>query len=94
MTADLPICRTCGVQYGAPRADCPICDDERQYVGWDGQRWTTLAELREAGHRGRVDSEGDGVIGIGAEPGTAIGQRALLIRTPGGKAVGHDHLPR
>ncbi len=87
MTADLPICRTCGVQYGAPRADCPICDDERQYVGWDGQRWTTLAELREAGHRGRVDSEGDGVIGIGAEPTTAIGQRALLIRTPGGNVL-------
>ncbi len=40
---DLPICRTCGVQYAAPRADCPICLDERQYVGWEGQRWTTLA---------------------------------------------------
>ncbi|MGY0488589.1 hypothetical protein [Streptomyces sp. WG-D5] len=29
-----PICRTCGVQYAAPRPDCPICLDERQYVGW------------------------------------------------------------
>ncbi|WP_449065679.1 hypothetical protein [Planomonospora algeriensis] len=33
---DLPICVTCGVQYGAPRENCPICEDERQYVGWEG----------------------------------------------------------
>ncbi len=56
------------MQYGAPRDDCPICLDERQYVGWDGQQWTTLAELASAGHRGRIDEEGPGVIGIGAEP--------------------------
>jgi hypothetical protein len=87
MRDDLPICRTCGVQYGAPRADCPICEDERQYVGWDGQRWTTLAELRAAGHRGRVAEEGPGIVGIGAEPPTAIGQRALLVRTPAGNVL-------
>jgi hypothetical protein len=87
MRDDLPICRTCGVQYGASREDCPICEDERQYVGWDGQRWTTLAELRAAGHRGKVAEEGSGIIGIGAEPPTAIGQRALLVRTPGGNVL-------
>jgi len=38
MDKDLPICGTCGVQYAAVREDCPICVDERQYVGWDGQR--------------------------------------------------------
>ena len=47
------ICVTCGTQYppsGDPPMGCPICLDERQYVGWDGQQWTTLAELhyREA----------------------------------------------
>jgi hypothetical protein len=87
MRTDLPICRTCGVQYGAPRDDCPICLDERQYVGWDGQQWTTLAELADAGHRGRIAEEGPGVIGIGAEPATAIGQRALLITTPAGNVL-------
>ena len=43
------ICTTCGVQYGdseAPPDVCPICEDERQYVNWHGQQWTTLGELR------------------------------------------------
>ena len=57
------ICRTCGTQYPAsaqPPEHCPICEDERQYVGLKGQQWTTLdalrAELephREASARGR-----------------------------------------
>jgi hypothetical protein len=89
MELDLPICATCGVQYGAPRVDCPICDDERQYVGWGGQQWTTLAQLRGAGagRRGRVAEEGPGVVGVGAEPPTAIGQRALLVQSPGGNVL-------
>ncbi|MBO0885798.1 MAG: hypothetical protein J2O38_00265 [Acidimicrobiales bacterium] len=87
MPTDLPICTTCGVQYGAPRSDCPICLDERQYVGWDGQQWTTLAGLRAAGHRGRIEDEGPGVIGIGASPPTGIGQRALLVQTPAGNVL-------
>jgi hypothetical protein len=82
-----PICATCGVQYASTRADCPICEDERQYVGWGGQRWTSLAELRAAGHRGRVEQEGPDVIGIGTEPSFAIGQRALLIRTGAGNVL-------
>ena len=88
MPADLPICRTCGVQYGAPRENCPICDDQRQYVGWDGQQWTTLAELRDEGHRGLIQEEGPGVVGVGAQPPTAIGQRALLVRSPAGNVLG------
>jgi hypothetical protein len=84
---DLPICSTCGVQYGTPRDDCPICLDERQYVGWSGQRWTTLAELSAAGHRGQIREEGEGVLGIGAEPATAIGQRALLACSAAGNVM-------
>ena len=87
MDADLPICVTCGVQYGAERADCPICLDERQYVGWDGQQWTTLARLAGEGRRGLVRDEGPGVTGIGADPPTAIGQRALLVRAPAGNVL-------
>jgi hypothetical protein len=87
MRTDLPICVTCGVQYSAPRQDCPICLDERQYVGWDGQQWTSLAELARDGHQGRLEEEGQGITGIGASPATAIGQRALLVRTPGGNVL-------
>lgn len=87
MSTGLPVCRTCGVQYGETRPDCPICEDERQYVGWGGQVWTTLDELRAAGHRGRVTEEGPDIVGIGADPPTAIGQRALLVRTPGGNVL-------
>jgi len=70
MQPDLPICATCGVQYSAPREDCPICLDERQYVGWDGQQWTTLVELQKAGHQGVTRPEGPGVVGVGAQPPT------------------------
>ena len=87
MRDDLPVCMTCGVQYGAARDDCPICQDQRQYVNWDGQQWITLAELRAAGHRGRIEEEGPGVTGVGADPPTAIGQRALLVRSPAGNVL-------
>ncbi|MDX3434405.1 MBL fold metallo-hydrolase [Streptomyces sp. ME01-18a] len=81
------ICETCGVQYGTPMNNCPICEDERQYVGWSGQRWTTLAELKAAGYKGVLAEEGPGLIGIGSEPKTGIGQRALLARTPSGNVL-------
>jgi hypothetical protein len=83
------ICVTCGVQYGAsaaPPAHCMICEDERQYVGWDGQQWTTLPELR-SGHRAEIREEEPDLLGIGCTPSFAIGQRALLIRTPGGNVL-------
>ena len=81
-----PICLQCGVQYEAPREDCPICRDERQYIRWGGQEWTTLEDLRR-GHRNRVEREGEGIWGIGSEPHIAIGQRALIVQTPGGNIL-------
>jgi len=80
------ICITCGTQYADglnPPEDCAICTEERQFVGWKGQQWTTLDELRLT-HRNRVEPEGPGIVGIGTEPAFAIGQRALHIRTPVG----------
>jgi hypothetical protein len=76
---EAPICVTCGVQFppGPAPERCPICDEARQYVGHDGQRWTTLAELARD-HRNRVEEVEPGLTGIGSEPTFAIGQRALL----------------
>lgn len=79
------ICCTCGTQFAdgdAPPPGCPICEDERQYVRWGGQAWTTLEELR-ASHRNSFSDEG-GLTGVGVEPSFAIGQRALVVPTDGG----------
>ena len=73
----LPVCVTCGVQFGGPADRCPVCEDPRQYVPLGGQRWTTLDELRHD-HRNIVRDE-SGLDGIGTEPKFAIGQRALLV---------------
>jgi hypothetical protein len=77
------ICETCGTQYDAserPPDGCKICEDERQYVGWNGQQWTTLAEMKAQGYRNEIRLLEPGLIGIGTNPAFAIGQRALLVR--------------
>jgi glyoxylase-like metal-dependent hydrolase (beta-lactamase superfamily II) len=79
------ICETCGTQYPAseqPPEHCPICDDDRQYVGWQGQKWTTLGAL-QSNHSNSLKLEEPSLTGIGTEPGFAIGQRAQLVQTPG-----------
>jgi hypothetical protein len=79
------ICSTCGVQHADsphPPERCEICEDARQYVGLEGQQWTTLDELR-TDHRAEIREEEPGLTGIGCEPSFAIGQRALLVETEG-----------
>lgn len=86
---DASICVTCGTQYppSAERpASCPICEDDRQYVGHDGQRWTTLAALRGT-HRNVLTPIDPGVTGIASEPQFAIGQQAHLIQTEAGNVL-------
>ncbi len=82
------MCKQCGVQYAAsdtPPRSCLICEDERQYVRWSGQDWTTLDELRRD-HKMIIKDE-DGVLSIGVEPHFGIGQRALLAETPDGNVL-------
>lgn len=81
------ICKTCGVQYPdieAPPALCRICDDERQYIGWGGQQWTTLEELQAGDYHNEVRETDPGVWSIFTRPGFCIGQRAVLVQTDGG----------
>lgn len=83
------LCLTCGVQFSEsnePPAHCPICEDERQYIGWQGQRWTTLEQLR-ADHHSLIKTEESGLIGIGMEPAFAINQRAQVVQTPHGNVL-------
>lgn len=77
---------------------CFICDDPRQYTPRTGQEFTTLDELRASGHKNTFtplfsrtslaelgDDDGDdgwAFTSIATEPKVAIGQRAVLIRTP------------
>ena len=73
------LCVTCGTQFAEviSRPRCAICEDERQYVGLDGQEWTTLEELRLAHHNKFIDLE-PGLTAILTEPKFGIGQRALF----------------
>lgn len=83
------ICVTCGVQFvetAEPPAHCPICEDERQYVNWNGQQWTTLEQLRAQRHNVLKPVE-PALTGIGTEPSFAIGQRALLVQSPEGNVL-------
>jgi len=80
------ICHECGTSY--PEAPCPppvctICTDERQYVPRTGQTWTTPDQLAANHVNGWRLVEPD-LFEIHTNPGFAIGQRALLVRTPAG----------
>jgi glyoxylase-like metal-dependent hydrolase (beta-lactamase superfamily II) len=70
---------------GVP-AHCPVCEDERQYVGLDGQQWTTLTDLRRS-HRNAIGPVDPGVWSIHTEPKFAIGQRCLLVQTTSGNVL-------
>jgi len=86
---DHHICVTCGAQFAAatePPPRCLICEDERQYVGHEGQRWTTLTELRRE-HHNTVEAIDPGLTGFTTEPRFAIGQQAHLIETPAGNVL-------
>lgn len=83
------ICVTCGTQFAAteqPPSRCPICEDERQYIGHNGQEWTTPDDLRARSRNVFRDEEAR-LTGIGTEPKFAIGQRALLVQTPSGNVL-------
>lgn len=82
------ICETCGTQHAdsaAPPARCLVCEDERQYVGWQGQRWTTHEELAQRFSL-RVE-EDNGLLAFALPSEFAIPQRALLLPTDAGNIL-------
>jgi hypothetical protein len=83
------ICTACGTQYSpseVPPRECRICSEERQYVPPGGQGWTTLETLAARSLNSYREHE-PGLIGIGTQPSFAIGQRAILVRTPQGNVL-------
>ncbi len=83
------ICVTCGTQFTPspqPPSECPICADPRQFVGFDGQKWTTLEELRQE-HKNTILEEEPGLYSIHTKPDFAIGERAFLLQTPAGNLL-------
>lgn len=83
------ICVTCGIQFAASEkapTRCPICEDERQYVGHGGQKWTTLDEYRRT-HKNVFVEEETNLHSIHPQPKAGIGQRAFLVRTPDGNLL-------
>jgi hypothetical protein len=83
------ICTTCGCQYPnteAPPAACLICRDDRQYVNPAGQAWTTPTAMRKTYFNGFRRLE-QGLMGVGTFPAFAIGQRALVLRSPAGNIL-------
>ena len=82
------ICETCGTQHGPtlqPPDRCSICEDDRQYVGAQGQTWTTHAALTER-YQLRIEDD-QGVLGIGIRGEFGIPQRALLLPTGVGNVL-------
>ncbi len=84
------ICTTCGTQFAqrqlAPEK-CPLCTDQRQYVGYQGQQWTTLAAMQKDDFHNDIQEQEFRLFGIGTTPSFAIGQRALLVQTDQGNVL-------
>lgn len=83
------ICTTCGVQYAAqeqPPEQCKVCTDDRQYVNWQGQSWTTLAEMQQT-YRNEIEPVEPHIFKIQTTPKFAIGQKAHLIQSPAGNIL-------
>jgi hypothetical protein len=83
------ICVTCGAQYSPsaePPPECPICQDSRQFVGLDGQQWSTPNELAQK-HHNTITQEEPRLCSIHTEPHFAIGQRAFLLQTSQGNVL-------
>lgn len=91
-TEALLVCTACGTQFPTPDSSalktCFICDDPRQYTPPSGQAFSTLAEIRTKHKNVFQPFETDArFVSITTTPKLAIGQRAILVRTPAGNIL-------
>lgn len=83
------ICATCGTQFpaAAPLPQlCPVCADDRQYIGANGQQWLGAGDINTR-HSVLVKKINEQLYDMRLVPAFAIGQRAFLIITPGGNIL-------
>lgn len=84
------MCARCTVQYPdtetAPDR-CPICDEERQFVGPEGQVWITHDDLLTRGYAVEIQEREPGLTSLYPKPALGIGQRAFLLETPEGNLL-------
>jgi glyoxylase-like metal-dependent hydrolase (beta-lactamase superfamily II) len=83
------VCKACGTSFpdaAQPPVQCPICDDERQYVPAAGQEWIAREAL-VAEHRNAWHLHEPGLYSLQTVPAFAIDQRAFLLRTPAGNVL-------
>jgi hypothetical protein len=83
------ICTTCGTQYAAQAQEpeqCKICLDDRQYVNWQGQTWTTLPQMQQQ-YRNQIQPVEPHIYQIQTTPRFAIGQKAYLIQMEAGNVL-------
>ncbi len=88
------ICATCGTRYASAKTvtdTCPICEDDRQYVGDNGQEWLSYKELSK-GKCIRFTKLQDKLYDLKITPAFAIGQKAHLVITESGNIL-WDCLP-
>lgn len=83
------ICTACGTQFpfisNGPDL-CSICMDDRQYIPEQGQTWTNLDELTN-NHTVLINKLNDNLYEMSMLPLFGIGQRALLLISPGGNIL-------
>ncbi|KLE17690.1 hypothetical protein AAV10_23645 [Enterobacter hormaechei] len=82
----ITLCKTCGTAYDEQPKNCPICDDERQYVPVTGQAWTDFYSLTTT-HTNKWQQLEPQLFSIKTVPAFAINQRAYR------RAVTHHPLP-
>jgi hypothetical protein len=88
------ICTTCGTRYATAKTStdaCPVCNDDRQYIGDQEQQWTSYEQLAKV-YVIRFSKINDHLLDLRLMPSFAIGQRAHLVLSPSGNIL-WDCLP-
>jgi glyoxylase-like metal-dependent hydrolase (beta-lactamase superfamily II) len=83
------LCKACGTSYetiGCHPERCEICEDERQYVPVEGQKWIEPNTL-VASHTNKWKQHSPNIYSIQTVPEFAINQRAFILTTPQGNIL-------